>query len=168
MLDGGGASWLQPIARSQLRSSLERFDRGDADRWRSALRGRSDVRHCIAHRAARERLVPHDGVLPAGPVIAAGRGFDLVAPGDGVVEVYAEAERWERLAKSLAIRDARRSPANLVVRLPLLQAWPFGDHHAVSNAALAADLLESPEPRAVSAAVQELNDMLAARSTMRH
>jgi hypothetical protein len=59
----------------------------------------------------------------------------------------------------LAIRESISEP-NLLIRIPH-DVWPFSDGAAVSDAALAADLLESAEPRAVSAGVSRLNDLLA-------
>lgn len=161
LLEGGSASWLRPSARSQLRSSLGRFVDADDDRWRSALHGRSDVIRCVAHPAAVDRLLALPDVLSAGAGVAANRGFDLVA-GNAVPEAYLLADEWPDLARSLAIRPAiGAAEANLIVRLPLV-VWPFAPGQRVSIAALAADLLESPEPRAVSAGVMRLNDLLAA------
>jgi excisionase family DNA binding protein len=156
LLGGGSAPWLLPPARSQLRKSLGRFAGGDADRWRSALHGRSDVRTCVAHRAAIDRLIAMDGVLAAGASRAESRGFDLVVSDQGVEEVYAPSENWSDIAMSLAIRPAPEAEANLRVRLPRL-IWPFGSMSELPDAALAADLLESSEPRSVSAGVAELD-----------
>jgi len=158
LLEGGAAPWLSASARSQLRGSLDRFAGADADRWRAALQGRSEVLRCVAHRAAVERLTAHEELLLAGPAVAVRRGFDLVASEDGMSEVYARTDQWSRIAESLAIRPATNASANLVVRLPH-RVWPFDGASQVSDAALAADLLESPEPRAVAAAVDKLNDM---------
>jgi hypothetical protein len=97
-----------------------------------------------------------DGVLSAGAGMAGRRGFDLVVSDEDVTEVYAPSERWSDIAKSLTIRSAPENAANLLVRLPRL-IWPFGSEGEVPDAALAADLLESSEPRSVSAGVAELD-----------
>lgn len=158
LLEGGTAPWLQASARSQLRGSLDRFASADADRWRAALQGRNEVRRCLAHPAAIERLASREGVMLAGAGIAIRRGFDLVVSQERVSEVYARAEEWPRIARSLAIREATDESANLLARLPR-RVWPFENASQVSDAALAADLLESQEPRAVAAAADKLNAM---------
>jgi hypothetical protein len=91
---------------------------------------------------------------------AAERGFDLVALGDGVPEFYVDDSAWPHLSRSLAIRESISEP-NLIIRIPQ-DVWPFDDRAAVSDAALAADLLQSAEPRAASAGASLLNDLLAA------
>ena len=159
ILGGGAAPWLSPPARSQLRGSVGRFAGADADRWRAALHGRSEVRRCFAHPAALNRLSSYEQVLPAGAQIAVERGFDLVVSDDSVTEVYARQDEWPRIAKSLAIKDASSASLNLLVRLPR-RVWPFDGARQVADAAVAADLLESPEPRAVVAGLDTLNAKL--------
>src|SRR5687768_14845402 len=41
LLDGGPAPWLASPARTQLRASMRKYIDADANRWRSALAGRS-------------------------------------------------------------------------------------------------------------------------------
>jgi hypothetical protein len=105
-----------------------------------------------------KRLAEVDGAVRAGSSEAVQRGFDLVALGDSVPEFYVEGSIWPQVARSLAIRES--SEPNLVIRIPQ-DAWPFGRSGAVSDAALAADLLESAEPRAVAAGARRLNELLA-------
>ena len=159
LLDSGRAPWLPDSARSQVRSHLERLNQPGPEVWRSLLRNRSHVVHALAHPAALKRLADMDGVGRAGASEAAERGFDLVALGASVPEFYVEASAWPQIARSLAIRESRSGP-NVVIRVPH-DAWPFSDEAKVSDAALAADLLESAEPRAVSAGAGRLNDLLA-------
>ena len=66
ILAGGEAAWLTSSARSQLKASMRRLAGADADEWRAALRGRSQVLACQAHPAAIPRLLSHQRVLPAG------------------------------------------------------------------------------------------------------
>lgn len=154
MLDGGSAPWLSPVARSQVRELLRRLDGADAARWRSALRARSEVHRVEAHPAALRRLEDEPAVEAAGPEHAARAGADLVAI-DQVPEVYVHADEWPRLRRRLALREADEG-GNLLVRVPA-QVWPWQNNAAVGRAALAADLLDSAEPRAVHAGVQVLN-----------
>jgi excisionase family DNA binding protein len=165
LLDGGEADWLSGAARSQLRASMKKYIDATADQWRAALAGRSHAVKCQIHPAALTRLQQSDAVRPSGAVVASRRGFDLVADHTGFECVYVDPERWSQLSKSLAIRplDEDRSigPANLVVLLPKI-AWPFAGRAAVPDSVLAADLLESPEPRAVRAGAVRLNELLEA------
>jgi excisionase family DNA binding protein len=156
LLDGGSAPWLSPVARSQVRELLRRLDGADADRWRSALRSRGEVHRVDAHPAALRRLDEDPAVHAAGPKRAAAAGADLVAI-DPVREVYVPADEWPRLHRRLALREAEGS-GNLLVRVPA-QVWPWPDDAPVGRAALAADLLDSDEPRAVRAGVQVLNEL---------
>lgn len=82
-------------------------------------------------------------------------GADLVALAP-VPEVYIRQDDWPALAK----RWHAKFPAvdgNLRVRVPR-EVWPFEDRSEVGPAALAADLLDSSEPRAVSAGLRLLRD----------
>ncbi|MCW2775576.1 MAG: hypothetical protein JWN91_3902 [Nocardioides sp.] len=158
LLSSGRAPWLSDSARSQVRSHLARLDEPGPEVWLSLLRSRSVVVRAAAHPAALKRLADVDGALRGGALEAVHRGFDLVSLGDGVPEFYVEASAWPQVVRSLAIRES--SEPNLVVRLPR-DVWSFGGSAAVSDAALAADLLESTEPRAVAAGTLRLNELLA-------
>ena len=158
LLDSGRAAWLSDSARSQVRSHLARLEEPEPAVWLSLLRSRSDVIHALAHPAALKRLADVDSALCAGASEAVQRGFDLIALGEGVPEFYVEASAWPQIARSLAIRES--AEPNLVVRIPR-DIWPFDAAGAVSDAALAADLLESAEPRAVAAGASRLNELLA-------
>jgi excisionase family DNA binding protein len=158
LLDSGRAPWLSDSARSQVRSHLAHLDEPGPEVWLSLLRSRSEVVHALAHPAALKRLADVDGALRAGASEAVQRGFDLVVLGGGIPEFYLEPSVWPQVARSLAIRES--SEPNLVIRIPH-DVWPFGAAGAVSDAALAADLLESAEPRAVAAGARRLNEVLA-------
>ena len=161
LLAGGPASWLSYSARSQVRASMSRLQDVDADRWRSMLRGRSRVVRVVAHPASIPRLLARPEVHVAGVNEAVRRGFDLVALGSQRDEAYVPGQEWPALKKSLALRDAGPGEsANLVVRIPE-RVWPFESSGGVSDAALAADLLEAAEPRAVSAGERRLSKLLS-------
>lgn len=156
LLDGGAAPWLRSAARSQTRQLLRRLAGSDEHRWRSALRARSQVVRCRAHPAALARLIdqgPPD-VLRSGEEEAVRQGIDLVALG-AVPQVYVRPDTWSHLVRELRILTEITEP-NLLIRLPR-GLWPFEKRDHVGMAALAADLLDSPEPRAVAAGVQVLN-----------
>lgn len=158
LLDGGRAPWLSYSERSQVRSYLARLDEPDADEWRSVLRGRSEVRPVRAHPAVVARLGQFDGVLPTGVAEAVRRGFDLVAVAEVKPEFYMTIEEWGRLARPLVLLPS--FDANVVIKHPRI-VWPFEGRGAVPDAAIAADLLQSAEPRAVRAGQLRLNELLA-------
>ena len=164
LLDGGRAAWLSDPARSQVRRYLADLDGPSADGWRAALRGRSRVRDVVAHPAAIDRLRRADGVQEVGAAAVVDRGFDVVDLAEPFPEFYVAAEVWPDLARSLALREA--ADPNVRIRLPK-EVWPFGDpdpsgRAAVGDALLAADLLESDEPRAVAAGAARLDELLEA------
>ncbi|HEX7738738.1 MAG TPA: helix-turn-helix domain-containing protein [Marmoricola sp.] len=167
LLDGCQASWLSASARSQVRRYLADFDDPGADDWRAALRARSRVVAVVAHPAAVDRLRHADGVYAAGSDAAARRGFDLVAVAEPHPEFYISEGSWPQIARSLALREG--AEPNLKIRIPR-EVWPFADDEPspsgsredlVGDAVLAADLLESAEPRAISAGAARLGELLA-------
>ena len=66
-------------------------------------------------------------------------------------------KEWDHIARSLALRPSH--DANLIIHHPML-VWPFEGRDAVPDAAIAADLLHSAEPRAVRAGQLRLNKLL--------
>lgn len=160
LLDGGQAAWLPVSARSQVRRHLADLVEPSAQDWAAALRRRSRVLDVEAHPAAVERLRRTDGVHAVGPGVAVARGFDVVALGEPLPELYVAADRWPDLSRSLALREGQ-SPA-LRVRVPQ-EVWPFegAAQRVPGDAVLAADLLEAAEPRAVAAGAARLAELLA-------
>ena len=154
LLDGGAAADLSAVARSQVRALIRSLAGSDPPRWRAALRGRADVRACQVHPAAVDRLRHEPGVLVAGPDKAAEHGLDLVAV-DAVVELYVRPDRWPALSAQYRAQPSRSS-ANLIVHLPRAGHWPESE---LPRAALAADCVDSPEPRAESAGAAMLNNL---------
>lgn len=158
LLSGGETPWLSSSERSQVRSYAKQLNEPSADLWRSMLAGRSEMRPVQAHPAAISRLRETNRVLFTGPRLAAARGFDLVAAGDDQIpECYVPADEWRGISKSFALR-ASHAPT-LILRIPTA-VWPFEGFDEVPDAALAADLLNSAEPRAVTAGELRLNDLL--------
>lgn len=157
LLSGGSGPWLSYSERSQVRSYVARLDEPSADEWRSILRGRNEVRPVRAHPAALARLAQLDQVLVSGPAEAARRGFDLVAVGEPRPEFYLPIIEWSQISRSLALQPS--NDADLVIHHPVA-VWPFDGRDAVPDAAIAADLLDSAEPRAVRAGQLRLNELL--------
>jgi hypothetical protein len=121
------------------------------------------VLQCQIHPAGISRLVSHERVLPAGMATIAGRPFDLVSIPREIDQVYADPAAWPSISRALAIRDAGPGTAGLVpnmtVYLPKIP-WPFGERTELPDSVLAADLLDSPEPRAIRAGAERLNELL--------
>ena len=109
------------------------------------------------------RLVGHEGVLPAGLAVLEGRPFDLVIAGHVIDQAYVDPVLWPALSSALAIRpagpDHPGAVPNLTVFLPRI-AWPFQNRRELPDSVLAADLLDSAEPRAVRAGAWRLDELL--------
>lgn len=159
LLEGRDPHWLTSVARSQVRARLVELAGTDADHWRGLLRGRAQVMRCRAHAASLPRLLSKaDIVVASGPAQAASHGIDLVAL-DAPPEIYVRPDRWEELAAQLHVRPTH-GEWNLTVRLPPL--WPFTG--PAGPAVVAADLLDSAEPRAVVAGARVLAELATART----
>lgn len=163
VLAGGQAAWLAPSARSQLRAGMPRLAGAPPDKWRAALKGRSRVFRCQIHPSGISRLVSREGVLAAGMAVIAGRPFDLVSGSREVDQVYADPSVWPGISRDLAVREAGPgSPGlvpNMTVHLPRI-AWPFDKRAELPDSVLAADLLDSLEPRRTRAGAERLNELL--------
>lgn len=163
LLAGGDAPWLAAPARSQLKARMRRLAGATPGQWRAVLRGRNEVVACQAHPAAIARLVSRSGVLPAGMAVLRDRPFDLVIAEHDIDQAYADPALWPALCRALAIRpagpDHPDAAPNLTVFLPRI-GWPFAGLEEVPDPVLAADLLDSAEPRAARAAAQRLDELL--------
>lgn len=166
LLDGGNAPWLSPVARSQVRQALRALTGANEQRWRAALRGRSQVLALHAHPAAVRRVAAHPGVLEGGPARAVAAGVDLVAL-EAPAELYVPESDWPGLAARYRLgaelgngAGISNDPPNLIIHIPA-GIWPFAAGQGVGPAALAADLLGSAEPRARSGGVARLNELAA-------
>lgn len=162
LLDGRRAPWLSSVARSQVRKQARRLAGSSADRWRAALRARADRVPIDGHRAAIAKLIEGPRCLAGGVMKAVEAGADLVAV-DAIPEVYVPSEEWDRIRARLQLeRSATGISPAAVVRVPR-GIWPFEGIDHVGAAALAADLLDSTEPRAVQAGVDMLNQLVKIR-----
>lgn len=159
LLDGGSAADLSAVARSQVRALIRSLAGSDPSRWRAALRGRVELRACQVHPAAVDLLRHEPGVVAAGPGKAAEHGLDLVAV-DAVPELYVRPDRWPALSAKYRVQPACGA-ANLIVHLPRSGHWP---ESGLARAALAADCIDSPDPRAESAGAAMLNGLAFAVS----
>ncbi|MGQ0630279.1 MAG: helix-turn-helix domain-containing protein [Sporichthyaceae bacterium] len=163
LVAGGSAPWLPAVARSQVRARISGLAQADAAAWRALLRARSHVLQVRVHPGAVRSLLGDLGAegFAAGSARAVELGADLVDL-DPRHEVYVRSERWAVVAGRWHAHESAVD-ANLRVRLPR-DVWPFGEGDAaiaaVVRAAVAADLLESAEPRAVAAGLAMLRDLL--------
>ncbi len=157
LAEGGSAPWLTAQSRSQVRAQGRALRHATPQRLRAALRARSDRHGFIAHAAAVRRLVEDADVVVAGATEAARVGLNVAAV-HAPTEVYVRGDRLPDLVRSLALRPTSR-PAEVLIRVPRV-IWPFTDG-AAGPATLAADLLESDEPRAVTAGTEWLQARLA-------
>jgi hypothetical protein len=151
------------LGATQLRTRLRGLAGAAPGEWRAALRGRSEVLPCRAHPAAIPRLAGHEGVLLAGLAALRERPFDLAIAEHVVDQVYVDPAQWSALSHALAIRPAGPDhpgvEPNLTVLLPRI-VWPFPGRRELPDSVLAADLLDSAEPRAVRAGAQRLDELL--------
>ena len=157
LLDHGSAPWLSPVARSQVRQVLRGISGADADRWRAVLRARSEVHPSRAHPAALRRLLDTPGVRASGSIDVAGHGIDLVVV-NALPEVYVTASEWPQLARSLHLVTVHTGVPDVVVRVPRIPL-AFAHRLSLGAAAVAADLMDSDEPRAVVAGAAKLNEL---------
>ena len=155
LLDGGSPQWLTPSARSQVRALLRTLPAPTVApvRWRSLLAARATVPQVAAHPAAVQRLLLAPGVVPAGVSAAIAAGADLVSVG-AVPELYVAEHEWADLVEHLRLNPSSADAA-VLVRVPR-QLWPFPGGERPGRSALAADLLDSVNPRAISAGAQLL------------
>jgi excisionase family DNA binding protein len=159
LLDGGSAPWLAPVARSQVRAKLSELGAADASQWRALLRARARVVQVRVHPSAINRVVKSLGgdVVVGGSARAIELGADIVDL-DPLPELYVRSERWPEVARRWHMHEVA-SNANLRVHLPR-DVWIFGSRAEAPPAPIAADLLESAEPRSVEAGLVMLRGLL--------
>ena len=136
--DGFEPHHLSPPERSRLRARLRSHP------------NLSELARLAQNRAAVHRLRVHPGVLPrvlsaprAVPGGVSAEGHDLVQP--GMVEIYLPENAVDRLIREFAGKPASRSEANLIIRVPNVDFWPFHDHAA--RLAIAFDLWDAADSR---------------------
>jgi hypothetical protein len=91
-----------------------------------------------------ERLRDDSDIVLSGVNAAAAYGVDIRAP--GVVEGYVRRDRLRDLVYRYALRPAEGADANVVLRA-VDESVPRARHGVAPVAAVALDLLESPDDR---------------------
>jgi excisionase family DNA binding protein len=159
LLGGGSASWVSAVARSQVRARIAGLADADAAAWRALLRARSEVLQVRVHPSGLQRLLDDLGAhaIVVGSARAVEFGADIVDL-DPKLEIYVRSERWPAVARRWHVHE-RAADANLMVRLPR-EVWPFDSGDEAVRAAVAADLLESAEPRSVDGGLSMLRDLV--------
>jgi hypothetical protein len=138
-----GSDWpeLAPWDRSRLKQRLARRSllslAGD-------LRDRAEPRYFRGDERVLERLREDPAIVPSGASAAAAYDADIRAP--GVVEAYVDRGRLRDLVYRYALRPAEIGDANVVLRV-VDAAIPRAKHGVAPAAAVALDLLESPDDR---------------------
>lgn len=157
LLDGGRAVWLDASARSKMRAVARKLPDRSAAELAALLRNRAGVHRVRMHPSAVRRVVSSPGVVLAGAVVAAEQGADLVVV-DEVPEIYLDQAGWSAVVSRYGPEDRADEP-NLIVRVP---PAPFGlpSTGSITPAVLAADLLDSPEPRAAAAGAVWLTELV--------
>lgn len=157
LLDGGRAVWLDASARSKMRAVARKLPGRSAAELAALLRNRAGVHRVRMHPSAVRRVVSSPGVVLAGAVVAAEQGADLVVV-DEVPEIYLDQAGWSAVVSRYGPEDRADQP-NLIARVP---PAPFGPPStgSITPAVLAADLLDSPEPRAAAAGAAWLTELV--------
>ena len=132
---------MSPVERSRARKRLALGLDGIAGR----LSARAELRHFYAHPSVLDRLAEAPGVVRGGISAAAEHGADLVAV-DGF-EGYVCAGDLDQLAANYGL-DGKAARPNVALRIVDDSVWPFEPGQvAAGRAVVAADLLESDDPR---------------------
>jgi stage V sporulation protein SpoVS len=157
LLDGRRAAWLDASARSKMRAVARSLPDRSAAELAALLRNRAGVHRVRLHPSAVGRVVSSSGAVLAGAGLASEQGADLVVVHE-VPEVYLDQPGWSAVVARYGPEDRADQP-NLVVRVPPASFGPPSTG-AVTPAVLAADLLDSREPRAAAAGVAWLTELV--------
>lgn len=138
-----GAEWpaLSPWDRSRLK---QRLARRSLLSLADVLRDRAEPHLFRGDERLLERLRDDPDIVLSGVTAAAEYGVDIRAP--GVVEAYVERDRLRDLVYRYALRPAEIADANVVLRA-VDESVPQARHGVAPVAAVALDLLESPDDR---------------------
>lgn len=153
-LSGVRAPWLAASEHSRLGKYIRRLA---VERWPQTLSHRAEVYQARMLHGPLDRL-RHDPQAALGGASAAMHySLDLMGPADDV-ELYVERERFQELVEAKRIKlDPQVS--NVLIRVPRIpSALALSNEHAgyAPPAAVAADLLDAGDERAVHAARQLL------------
>jgi Transcriptional regulator, AbiEi antitoxin, Type IV TA system len=140
------------LSRSELARVHERLAT-PAARWAPRLRRRATVCRFRCPLSAISVVLDTPDVVRSGVSATDDYGIDIVAHGQADVYMR-DAEAVERLAYSLPLR-ANASDSNLIVRIP--SRWLFGDARYTPASVVAADLVDSGDPRSVQTGLSLLD-----------
>jgi excisionase family DNA binding protein len=141
---GDGLERLSPSARSQARARAAQLraalPNAGSSEWRSALRGRADLRQLYGHPGVLDELLSDPRVVRSGISAAQSHGADLAVVGGA--EGYVQAEDLDKIVRTYALSAAPKSDAN--VWLHVVKGggdWLFRRRVAPASV-VAADLME--------------------------
>jgi len=155
LVETGKAPTLSYAERSRLRARLRQSPGiEEVVRW---SRRRSVIHRLQGHRSVRSRVVswPHATVTGS-----SAPGHDVIDAAQ--VEVYLPGQELNRLERTLELLPAPASAANVVVRVPAGDAWPF-QNGVAGPLVVALDLWEAGDARSRRAARRIYDRELAAR-----
>lgn len=155
LLSGEAAPWLSPAERSRLRRRLRGWT---AEQLVAAERSRADRVDVRILPRYLDLALAHPGVVAGGMTAAGVVGADVVAA-QAPAEVYCTADVLAGLRAQLGLSD--RGEANLIIRLPRGAVNLLEGRQVMPDAAVAADLAESPDPRTRKAGLALLTAALA-------
>jgi len=158
ILGGQKPEWIDPTARSRLRRRMRDVD------WLIRALGNCQARSKIE----RLRVLPSDiskipsevRIVPSG-LSAITKEFDIV-PGLEGIDAYISPEGLKRVKRRFRPAAAKRE-SNLILRVPTI-TWILGSDRA-PIAVVAADLLDSEDPRVSRAGKDVLRGLLNGRNT---
>lgn len=141
LASGDEPDWLGPQALRRLR---RRLGRRGLQRLLPRLRDRGHVRFFGAPDQIRQKLAQEIDLVPSGSSASSRYGLDIKA--SGVLDAYVPEGKADALAYRYALRPAAPNNADVILR-EVRGLWPLSGRSAAPPAAVAADLLDSPDER---------------------
>ncbi len=142
LADGMMPDWLSPQDRWRLSSFIPRLRAGDL---RAQLVARARARPFRAHPGLLDGLRSDEALMMTGISASAPLRLGLIG-GDDSVEAYVSENALEDIARRHYLRPA--DDVNVVLRVAPSFGWTWPALRVAPSAAVALDLLDSPEPRA--------------------
>lgn len=154
LLETGAAPELSAAERSRLRARLR--EAPPLDQLARICRVRSHVHRLHAHPGGLPRAVAFPGALRTG---ASASGHDVIDTQR--IELYLPEADFADMRRVLRVGEAGEgSEANLIVRVPAVEPWPFADE-VVGPVTIALDLWEAGDSRSRRAAARLYRKALA-------
>jgi hypothetical protein len=153
LLSGEDAPWVSGVERSKLRAVAR--DRS-INELLPRLRRRAEVRYLAAGDRARLEIGSAPDFVRSGVSAAEHHGVSLRS--SRVLDGYIRRDSAKRLIYRHALRDVEEGAADAILRV--VDYWPFKHQKFAPAAAVAADLVDSLDERAVRAG-RELSRRLA-------